>query len=359
MSSEVTQQLRDKFMADKCMYDSLSQAIKLLRSNGCSDKQIKPLTLMKQEYKKTCSDNSSRMLRAMPLSNNIVQLDGSWYGIRYLNEKADTCLKIDILRKDDVKLIQRDGRYERELTRRDIESLLPGMLDDEALELYKQHLTQQARALAYGQSGVLIGDMPEETELEEPMIEEEKPIVVSFHAGKRWAQRVIGIKNEQQAEDYYRKHMVEVNEAVLSAYGKAEKVWEDEDNITYWFDADNIMYVRGIQDGVTKVITLYEEDFGFTKEINRMIALKQLEVLASVRNGLREAEAKVSETNARVDYDVQTINDEITVLESQIAVLVSQRAKAIADRDLDNKQVKANKDKYVAEFNKLFKKWDA
>jgi hypothetical protein len=315
---------------------------------------------MKQDYKKICANNSNKVLRAMPLSNNLVQLEGNWHAIRYLNEKADTCLKIDIMRKEDVYLLQRDGRHERELNRNDIETLLPALIDDESLELYKQHLAIKAKELVYEQSGVLIGDDEEPNEeVEEVIPDEEKPVTVSTHAGLRWVQRVIGIKNEQQAEEYRRKHMVEVNEAVLDAYGKADKVWEDDDDITYWFDPDNIMYVRGMQNGNPNIITLYEEEFGFSKAINRMITLEQLSVLADVRESLRESELAVHETNIRVDYEVQGINDEITVLESQIALLVSQRAKAIADRDLSNKQVKATKDKYTAEFNKLFKKWDA
>jgi hypothetical protein len=315
---------------------------------------------MKQDYKKICANNSNKVLRAMPLSNNLVQLEGNWHAIRYLNEKADTCLKIDIMRKEDVYLLQRDGRHERELNRNDIETLLPALIDDESLELYKQHLAIKAKELVYEQSGVLIGDDEEPNEeVEEVIPDEEKPVTVSTHAGLRWVQRVIGIKNEQQAEEYRRKHMVEVNEAVLDAYGKADKVWEDDDDITYWFDPDNIMYVRGMQNGNPNIITLYEEEFGFSKAINRMITLEQLSVLADVRESLRESELAVHETNIRVDYEVQGINDEVTVLESQIALLVSQRAKAIADRDLSNKQVKATKDKYTAEFNKLFKKWDA
>lgn len=353
MTNEVSVELKAQFMADKCLYDSLSQAIKLAKTSGCSEKQIRPLTLMKQEYKKLCANNTSKMLRAMPLSINVVQLEGNWHAVRYINEKADMCLKIDII--SDAHLLSRDGRYERELTRNDIESLLPALIDEESLELYKQHLAIKAKELIYEQAGVLIdGDEPDE----EPIADEDKPTTVSSHAGLRWVQRVIGIKSEQQAEDYRRKHLAEVNEAVLDGYLKAEQVWADEDDITYWFDADNIMYVRGMQNGNPNIITLYEEDFGFSKQINRMITLEQLGVLTGVRDALRGAEEQVVETNTKVDHEVRGINDDITVLESQIALLVSQRAKAMADRDLSNKQVKAHKDKYVAEFNKLFKKWD-
>jgi hypothetical protein len=364
--------IKAQFMDDKCLYDSLSQAIRLMRANNNTEKQMRPLTLLKQEYKKLCANNTKKVLSAMPLSTNLWQLDDNWHAIRYINEKADTCLKVEIMSKENASLLMRDGRYERELRRNDIDALLPAIIDEEGLDLYKQHIARKARELILEHTDAVEGfeysiEEPYEEVAEEVIVpDDEKPVITSFHAGKRWVQRIIAVnnphlnvKNEQQAEDYYRKHMTEINEAVLDAYGMAVKVWEDDDNITYWFDANNVMYVKGFENGVPKIITLYEEDFGFTKEINRMITLKQLEVLSGVYNSLKQAEVTAKEVNARAEADVQGINSEITALESQIALLVSQRAKVMADRDIGNKQVKVHKDRYIAESNKLFTKWDA
>jgi hypothetical protein len=185
-------------------------------------------------------------------------------------------------------------------------------------------------------------------------------IVVSSHAGKRWVQRVIGIKDESQAEEYRRIHLKSVNDSILEAFSKAEKVWEEpEEDITFWFDENNMMFLKGRQEGVIKIITLYEEDFGFTRSINRIITLEQLNVLAKAREELQLANAKSIETRSQVESEVQAINDQITVLESQMALLVSERASKMALRDQGNKEQRLAKDKYTAEYNKLFKKWDA
>jgi hypothetical protein len=351
MSTEITPEYKALFMADKLTYDSLSQAIRIGKANDHDDKTLRPLMLLKQQYKKQCASNSAKLLKQMSLSQNLLQLEGNWYAIRYVNDKHDTCLKVDIILESH--LLQRDGRHERELSRVDLDTLLPAMIDEESLELYKQHLVKQAHDILRHHN-IETWSATEE----EPVADEDKPVMCSAHAGLRWVQRIMGIKNETQAEEYRRKNYKEVQEAVLSGYASAEKVWEDDDGITYWFDADNILYVRGMQSGVPNIITLYEEDFGFSKPINRMITLEQLAVLRGVKEDLMQLEGDAKEISARVNADVQGINDEISVLESQIALLVSQRQSLLAERDLGNKKTKATKDKYVAEFNKLFKKWD-
>lgn len=369
--------IKAQFMADKCLYDGLSQAVRLAKNSGLDERDIKPLILLKQKHKKIVVEAHSKLLKIMPLSQNTLPLGDDWYAIRYLNDKTNTEVKIEIMKDKDIGLLARDGRYERELTRKELDTMLPGLIDEDALELYKQSLQKRARELVFEHTGVLIDSdgvtsiplgsmpingMPEVPEVTEEPIEEDdefKPVTVSVHAGMRYVQRRLGIKNEVAAEEYRRKNTEEVIEAVLDGFGTATKVWEDDDEIAYWFDPDNLMYVVGMQGGNPNIITLYEEDFGFDKHINRLVAEEQLKVLAKVKNELNEAEANTADANERLEGEVNGIKDEITALESQIEMLVAKRAKLIADRDLGKKGVKAIRDRYNAEFNKLFKKWDA
>lgn len=374
----MTTDVRAQFMADKCLYDGLSQAIKLGKQIELNDKQLKPLVLMKQKYKKVFSDNTSKLLTSMPLGKNILELGDSWYGIRFLNEKTNMDIKIEPISEQDINYLKRDGRYERELSKKELDTMLPGLISAEVLEVYKQKMQARGRELLFEHTGVLVDsdgvvskligtpiaeepepvDEPTEEIIEDAVDEDYEPVTVSVHAGLRYVQRKLGIKSEVAAEEHRRKNVRDINEAVLDGFGNAEKVWED-DGIAYWFDKDNLMYVVGKQDGYPNIITLYEEEFGFDKSINRTITLAQLDVLAKVREELNKAEVNVSGANNLMEGEIQGINDEIRALESQVELLVAKRAKLMADRELGNKQVKAVKDRYVAESNKLFKKWDA
>jgi hypothetical protein len=344
-------------MQDKCLHDSLSQAIRLAKNNGINEKLIKPMMLDKQKYKKICANNIEKVLRGMQLSTNVVQIEDGWYAIRYVNNNHDTMVKIDILRSEDVYLLRRDARHERELSRDQLDTLLPGLIDEEALELYKQKLATRAVELVFEYTNVYVDESNSPIDDNSAM---EEVTTVSTHAGRRWVQRVIGIKNETEAEEYRRANMQAVNNAVMEGYNDAELVWEEKaDNITYWFDSQNNMYVKGRQNGVPNIITMYEEDFGFSKTINRMITFEQLAVLGGARDELSLAQEDVEGTSAQVESDVQAINDEIAVLEARIALLVSERGAKLALRDQSSKRLRLAKDKYTAEFNKLFKKWDA
>lgn len=358
MADVVTSTLKAQLMEDKCLHDSLSQAIRIAKNSGIDEKRIKPILLEKQKYKKICATNNDKVMRAMPLSTNVMQLEDGWHAIRYINKDADLMLKIDIIKPDDAYLLKRDARHERELSREQLDTLLPSLIDEEALELYKQKLATRAAQLLYEYTGfeVIAVDMEEVDNPNEPQPE---ITMASAHAGKRWVQRIMGIKSDAEAEEYRRTHVREVNEAVLEGYADAELVWEEKaDDITYWFDNDNVMYVKGKQNGVPNIITLYEENFGFSKEINRMITFQQLEVLSKAKSNLVDAEFVVEVNKSQVEADVQAINDQIAVLESQIALLVAKRAERLNVREQSTKELKLAKDTYTAEFNKLFRKWD-
>jgi hypothetical protein len=342
--TKLTNDFKDAYMYAKIEYDALEQAIRLAKLNGADDKAVQPLIRMKQSLKEICASNNMELAASMTLSSNIMHIKDSWYAIRYLNGRADTCVKVVPLNQKDLPILQRDGRKERELYEQDIETLLPGCIDEVALGLYNQMIENKAREYVYDHVGIKIEDD----------VQEDKPITVSAHAGKRWVQRKLGIKGDVQAEEYRRAHLEEVEKAVLEGYSKAQLVWVGEDQIDYYFDDENIMYIVGNN----TIITLYEEDFGFTKEINRMIVHKQLEVLRKAYKELEEAEKQYVNSTQETDKELQAIADEISILESQIELLRAKHAALVANKEQSNKQVKLARDRFNAEFNKLFKKWE-
>lgn len=340
--SKLTSDFKESFMQAKAEYDALEQAIRLAKLNGADDKSIQPLIRMKQSVKEVYHSSCTELLSKMTLSSNVLHIKDSWYAVRYLSHHADACLMVVPLNQKDLPILQRDGRKERELQEQDIDILLPSCIDEAFVEFYKQTIDKKAKEYVYDHLGMEIADgQPDK-------------ITVSAHAGKRWVQRKLGIKGDVQAEECRRTHLKEIEEAVLEGFSKAELVWAGDDQIDYYFDDENIMYVVGNN----TIITLYEEDFGFTKEINRMIVYKQLEVLREAYKEVEEAERQCANNVQGIDEEVQAITDEIAVLESKIEVLLAKRATLYANKEQSSKQVKLARDSFMAEFNKLFKKWE-
>lgn len=390
MTNSISLDIKEQFMQEKCQYESLSQAIRLAKAYELTDKQIKPLKLLKQQYKKAQASSTNKLLRAMPLSCNILRLEGNWHAIRYTNENGDTLLKMDLIKEGQAYLLMRDGRHQPELLRSELNDLLEPLLCEESLNEYKQMLLANAETLVRDHLGIIIeADEPvtEEPTTEEPteklnkLLDEynkldtamtlaiaetldefkdifyEQPVRASSHAVLRWVQRVKGITNEAQAEDIKRRQLSQLTDEVLDAFGMADKVWED-DGISYWFNKDNIMFIVGSADGYPNIVTLYEEDFGFNKDINRMVVLEQLKVLADNKALEVKANEEANEVLATTENNIQTINDQIKALESQMALLVANRAVENAQREQAVKGMRAAKDRYVAEFNKLFRRRD-
>jgi Mg2+ and Co2+ transporter CorA len=340
--SKLTTEFKEEFINTKMQCDVLEQSIRLAKLNGADDKAVQPLIRMKQSAKEVFNESSAQLMANMQLSTNIVHLKDSWYAVRYVNHRADICIKVVPLNQKDLPILQRDGRKERELCEQDIDNLLPGCMDEAYMDLYNQTLNKRAREYLYDHLGMEIED------------EQRDRITISAHAGKRWVQRKLDIKGDTQAEEYRRTHFKEIEEAILESFGKAELVWSGDDQIDYYFDSENIMYIVGNN----TIITLYEEDFGFTKEINRMIVYKQLEVLREAYKEVEEAERQYADAIQGIDEEVQAITDEIAVLESKIEVLLARRSALYANMEQSNKQVKLARDSFMAEFNKLFKKWE-
>lgn len=347
----------DRYMSTKIEYDSLNQAIRLAKTNGADEKDIKKLILNKQTIKDIRAVDDAKLLKLMPLGSNLYHLSGGWYAIRYLNEKNDLALSHEILNPNDEHVLVRNGKVERELSRMELEILVPGCIDEVALELYKQTVSKEAHRHLHDYCNIVIDqepiDEPEDTEeVVGPM-----PISVSSHAGMRCVQRKLGIGagNEIVAEEYRRLNYREVEQIVLEGYERSEHVWTGDDGIEFSLDGDNFMYVKG----ENTIITMYEEDFGFSKEINRMITMEQLQVLAKARESLRQSEQEYEDANRDSDGQIKAIVDQMEILSNQLAWLGAEKATILAVNEQNGKKMKLDKSKYSAEFNKLFKKWDS
>ncbi len=352
----------NQFMQDKIMYDSLSQAIRLAKENDLEEKDIRALLATKRDLKTKYANNVSEALSRMSLSQNVLPLGGSWYGIRYISDKGEMSLEIEILNSKDLHVVQRDGRHERELNRKELNTFTPGIINESELEMYKQTIRSKAHALLLEQTGIAFNVEVGESEL---LVQEdyelEQPVNVSAHAGVRYVQRVLKLwtNNDAKAEQYRKDTANEINGAILDIYNRATQVWESDDGFTYHYEEDsNLMFVKGSMSGKPNIVTLYPEEFGFNTDINRLIVKEQLDVMATAYDELLEAEDTYEKVSGDAERHIEDINNEISLLEAKVGALVAKRAVINAEQEQQSKQVASAKAKYTLEFNKLFKKWD-
>jgi len=335
------QDVADSFWADKVRYDSLCQAVKVVSSTGREDlvDQLTPQkTAAKQAYIKAL--NVLTNLVKVPGSNtNIHHIRDSWYVVRVTTDKNIVGVSVEPFNQRDLYMIERNPSKERDISRAELDTIAPAMLDTEALEEYKIHLRQEANVIleSYGIEPSSSG-CP----------------VVSVHASRRYVQRILGIKNEALAEEHRRANSLTISEEVLKGFNSAQLIWEGNDGVQYWLDENNIVYVYTD----FTVVTLYEEDFGFDKAINRMVTFAQIEVLNKVYKELYDSEQEYAQKIDSADAEAQNITDQIQVLEAELSKLQARKNLLLATKEEAGKSVNAIRARYNAEFNKLFKKWE-
>lgn len=339
---ELDQELASSFMASKIEYDSWSQAVKLTKSCEIDVKTSQHMIATKQALKQSYLAMVTKVLKKIPNDTSVCKIDGNWFGIRYLGADREINLRVDIFNEKDVYMLERDPQR-RELQRVELETITPGITDNVGLEIYKQKLIKKAKDIIKEVSGVA---MPDDGSIDITR--------VSIHAGKRWVQRKLGIIDDNKAEGYRKTHWAELEAAILKDFKDAELVWSDGEGDEYLFDNNNIMYVYNNH----VIITLYEEEFGFDKEINRSIVYQQIKVLDNACRESEDVDNNYREFLGKYNREVEDANAQISLLEAQINVLIAKINTLDSIKDENNKVIRASRAKYELAFNKLFKKWE-
>lgn len=387
VSKKITADFKRKFLENKTARDSVNQAIKIAKSNGVEGEELQALVVLKQQHTDVLANGQARILRSMNLSSNIVELGNSWYGIRYLDDKHNTALKLELLNEEDLHILERDGRKERELGTAQVHTLILSCINYPLLDAYKELLKERSKEYltstmlgidkiltdhAEVQQGTLhapmygLSNMPEEPKAlvvtEDTLMEGAEGIEgttkVSFHAGVRYVQRVlfIGVNNEVQAQKHFKAHAQDVTDELLLLFNSSEVIWNEvqgDEEITYYVDKDNNVFVVGSN----TIITMYVADFGFSKEINHMIVIKQSGVLYDVRNAWNKVQATQREEISAISEEVSQIDDVIQELEIRISRELSRKTELQLTAERVNKDAEVAKAEFTKEFNKLFKKW--
>jgi len=367
-SNELVQKLRSKYL-EICSHKELLKEITGVSEFKEAEKAIKwELTKAKEQM----AELMDKALRTMKLATNVERLWDDWYVVRHVRPGGETALELKCLIPGETLRLRRDGRNDRELTRADLDMYLPAMentfskhlwQDEVKLEvtrLYPIYAIEKPKAEEVKPKGIVTPDghviayEPKELEVIEPKQDNS----VTVHAGGRFVQRklLLHVTSLEKAQKHFLQNVSEIKPMILEAFNAptTELLFEDEEGIAYYFDADNFVYLWGKADG--RIITYYEEDFGFAKHINRNIVIQQVEELKNAFEYYKQLQVDNANEHESAKSSLDLLEDEEALLLAKLEAIKAHKKEITASLDLSDKTLASHKKEYEAERNKLFRK---
>jgi archaellum component FlaC len=333
---------KEKYLTACLEYEIVVEALHILENIPVKGDIIDHLRSDKVKLKDLASSLESEVLKLMPLSKNVMELsDINWYAIRYLDDQGNLSIRIKIALLDpkSTDTLLRDGRHEKELTPRDLEKLLPSVVDSSAMDNWDRERYDRAH-------GVIQDLLPDqETRQDEKLIR--------VHAVNRYIERVKGITNIYKRDVYRTENLEDIKQTIRESVNNSELLWEDDDGVRYWIDEFNNVYVEESSDCI---VTMYNMDFGFTAELNRHIANEQVKVMKKARDAWEATVDRCEHEIETLTNDVKGTDEAIEALQDQIDTLENEKkimTATIAKLQSEEKQAKS---KFNVEHGKLFRR---
>jgi hypothetical protein len=183
---------------------------------------------------------------------------------------------------------------------------------------------------------------------------EHNELTVTTHAGIRWIERRLHITGEGVTYEYLKTNKKNVTEQIMSEYSKSECIWSGEDYVKYYLSPDNMMFVVDESTEDKRLVTLYEEDFGWGKERNRWLIESQLKTIAQCKEEVHLAEKEHIEEGSRMASTLDALLKEKRVLDAQTAAIVSQIELVKAQDEERYRVLVLKREKFAKEFGMLF-----
>lgn len=143
---------------------------------------------------------------------------------------------------------------------------------------------------------------------------------ITRHARERWEQRV----NPKAGED--------VEDQIRKAFENADYVWyaehPDRGIQLYYINSDHWVFV--VDEQKRNIVTVFEIDYGFPKDINRTV--------------VRELLAKIAALRPEVDRVRMESNEYVAEVEGRINVLEAERGQLINQINIIDSKIKRLKE---------------
>lgn len=332
-------ELINKLWLLKVDHDSYKETVQAIDRGEIEvpEDKAKKIRIASRKYEEDYESTLEEVVKNMPLVSNVLRLDGNWYLIRYQLKDGSLTGTIKPVLRGKISSIRIDGRIQPQLG----EELLNTMLDE---------VTNFEELLEYQEATKDSVSIVAEEELKaEP--KEQKGLKATTHAVERYRERILG--GNDSLSHYAVRSLVE------DGANGADVVWEEDEEeegkILYRFnDESNIMYVTGENQSI---ITLYEMDYGFSKEINNSIVHQQLQVLKESCDHLEELGEANKEKKAKHQEQIDNLEEQVSLLRARIEILNNEKSAHRKACDILNMKEELARSEYHKEHRKLFKPW--
>lgn len=368
-SNELIQKLRNKYL-EICSHKELLKEISGVPEFKESEKAAKWELSKAKEDMGVLMDKA---LKTMKLASNVERLWDDWFVVRHVRPGGETALELKCLIPGETPRLRRDGRNDRELTRAELDLLLPAMENTYSKHLWQDEVKLEVANLypIYAiekpkvevEDQVVVKPLPKlvvEDKQGETVVEvvEPKDNSVTVHAGGRFVQRklLLHVNSLDKAQKHFLHNIAEIKPMILESFHSpdTELLFEDEEGIAYYFDKDNFVYLWGKPDG--RIITFYEEDFGFAKHINRSIVMQQVEELKNAYEYYCQLQVENAREHEESKEALALLEDEEALLLAKLEAVRAHKTEITASLELSDKTLASHKKEYEAERNKLFRK---
>lgn len=300
-------------------------------------------------YVQSKSEAENALLDMWDRNNNmnLLMAEGVCF-IRYLKGNGQKGIEIMPVKKQNLDLIRRNLEVEGDITQEQLrEYASPVVVDTEALNAFTEECKREAQDV-----------LKEYVKQSKPRNEK---WTASVHSVERYIEKVLKITEKNKAKHECVHNFLDHKKAVTEMFEKADVFWEESDEILHKITRDDNYILVGKQKEKV-IMTVYEKDFGFSKEINRNIIFMQLEEIKKARKDLEEAEqnckAQVSVYNRhieRCDEELEIIQDKIRELKEEAENIKQDKKNMEYARESVKSHLKESNKAYDDEYYKIFR----
>lgn len=158
---------------------------------------------------------------------------------------------------------------------------------------------------------------------------------VTKHARERWIERV-----DPEAGDKAEKQ-------VLDSINKAEYIWRDKDGIDFYIDNNFIEYICNPDRQC--IVTVFDIDYGFPKDINIKIATDLIQKVRLSKENIEANKSSQYKQREKNEYDRNKYKLEIEELQAKIKKIENK----IKEVDANDQQMDAELNIIQKEFENL------
>lgn len=356
---------------------ALNLALNNTKKMKLNIKDTSPLRIRKAKAEVTKKELEFKALSGL-VTENIVLLKDNWYAIAYYLNKKNRKNNIRSLfitpikseyKIDDIKKklapLYKNNRNELQ----NPASILKGIMDNKKINKYKSEINKIS-LLALEK--LMKKDSDEELSSKEFALEniqkDNKNFIITRHAYQRWCERIEKFQCDTDKKTFLKINNVETKKDIIpkitSAFKKSEKIYEkvDDDNIQYYLNKENMIFFC-VKDN-NLLITIWQNNFGFTNEINTQITLMQLKHIQDMKLVYFENRKKNNEIIAEKNAKITVINSELEDLkqrknELEKNILAKESTKLNYEQEITGIQEEESLDltSLSKEENKILKKY--